>query len=720
MRSLRSRLLFFIFIDLITIIHNTPDNITINNHLKQLLNDSSKSYDQAFSFNLSNISPSCFAKYVFANNLSLLYLIFSIVTAIIWISLLICFASHCCLFDSKVRYGLWGILSFWLTYLPFISIILFSFLFFNQIKIYNDELSILSSSFTNFTKHTKLGYPDGEENKFKGFQNIDSYFTNLINGMNSLAIKGKQIFATGSNFFEKSENFEKILFQIDLDSKTKVINPQTKLIEITPKFYDEFSLYQLNSITSKISKEYENKIKKTYNELNEIHTKTKNLDNEKGNQKEIILIKEAGKIINQINSTFYDNTYTLQRDFTLYVQASILLSNFFKIMFYVFTLLILSCLFFLFIYFYVKNLCVKKLLHVIWNLLTLSVVILSIGASTFMIMSYFSKKSLYSLNMMITTSDTSQIYQKYINICLNSNGNLFSALQLEKCHLNLIDNDISELIEKMNKLSVIKNNNFFDQAKTKLDNYYKNWFLSSAEIDVNSFIAQINNITNNIENDLDKCNTKDIWVTTKDKCIDGYIYLPKIDIEKREHGKKYCLNIPDKYTPYDLYPLYQENCNLNQLDILYDIIPSLSQYYWQNINILDQLNNHFLLLEEQYKKLRDEMNSQIQKVKENLQITFQPLSNFHDTISLEAIFNCGELKRDLIQYYDTSYNEFSDICYNVSKTLISCSLIGLIGILFLISSIYRNSEEATQLYYDLLESRIMKNNDKNDIELIEK
>lgn len=720
MKSMRFWLSFFIFIGVFTFAHNNRNNITVNNYLKQLLNDSNDSFGYSFSFNLSNISPSVLAKLLLSNELSFRSFILSLFIAVFWVILLICFCYHCCLFNSKVRYGLCGILSFWLTYLPFISIILYSFLFFNKINIYNSELSILSSSFTNFTTHANLGYPNGDISKFKGFQTINNYFTYLINGMYSLSEKGKQILKTDSNILENTKNFEKILSDIDFEAQTKLINPETKLAEIIPKFYEEFSLVNINSIASKIEKEYESKIKLSYNILKEINTKTRNLGN--GNEKEnkIGVIKKTRKIISQINSTFYDNTYTLQKDFKLYVEASNLLGNFYSIMFKVFIIVIVNLLFFLFIYFYVKNKYVKRLLHLIWNILIISILILSIGSTIFMLISYFSKNSLTSLNMQITTSDTSQIYQKYINVCLNSNGNLFSALQLEQCHLNLVDNEMGELIEKINKLSIIKMNNLFDQAKSKLEYYYTNWFLSSSEINVIDFMAQINNITNNIENNIDKCNTKDFWVTTKDKCGDGYIYLPKTDVEKREQGKKYCLNIPDIYSPSELYPLYQENCNLQQLDFLYDIIPSLSQYYWQNSNILEKLGNNLMLLEEQYKKLRDEMNSQIQTIKDNLYITYQPLSNSNDIKGLEEIFNCGELKRDLIQYYDTSYNKFSDICYKLSEILISCSLIGLIGILFLISSIYHNSEEATQLYYDLLEAKIMRDSDENGIELIEK
>lgn len=693
---------------------------TMNDFLSQLLNDTYDNNKQPsiLSLDIYNISSKNIYDYLFSYEYSSLIFILSIFCVLLWLLLLFSFCCHCCLFNTKVRYGLCGVLSFWLTYLPSISILCFSFLLYKKSTLFDKELTNISSSFVNFSSNTRYGYINKNQS-FIGFTNMKEYMNDVINSTELISAKADSLNNKEINevIEDNINQYEYHINELNQKENVTLSNPSSPTKEvITPIYVKELSLSNKNSMINKIMKEYNTSIKKAYEIIDNINKDGKEINKNQKNKSQGS-IKQVNKKIIELDTVFNNKTSFLKDNFIMFYKDSFSLSMFYyKLIFILFILLIALILFFLFIYFYVKNEGVKIILHLLWNATLFLLICSTIASSSLMLISHYSKKSVPIINGMISSSKKSSIYDSSMNVCFNKKGDLYSHFQMARSGIDQVNTIINNLSNKINSISYITKSQALPQLRSLLEQYYYDYSSSIKDVDINQLLSEISKKTNNIDNDIELCMTKDIWVSTKKKCNDEYIYMPKSEIQNRDSNSKYCLIIQDQYDDSDLFLLYASNCNSEDASYIRQTILSITQFYIDNSNLLSDLSSLLDQLTDKYNSLMDDINKQSQLIEDTFKESINSHKQKYQSEELQTLFNCNEIKNALMFFYDSTYTSFSSICFDLSILLLLISLLGIIVIISLISAIYHNSEEATQRFYDLIE----KSSEFGDIELIEK
>ena len=693
---------------------------TLNDFLSQLLNETYDNNKQPsiLSLDIYNISSKNVNDYLFSYEYSSLIFILSIFFILLWILFIFSFCCHCCLFNPKVRYGLCGVLSFWFTYLPCISILCFAFILYKKSNLFDKELNNISTSFVNFKSNSQYGYKN-DTKSFIGFTNMKDYMNEVITSTELITSKADSIYIEESNE-EIKENinlYDNYINDLKQKGDVALSNPSSPTKEgITPIYGKELSLTNKNSLISKIKTEYSTSIKKAYEIINDI-IKESSILTKNQKEKSQSSINQINKKIKELDSVFNNKTSFLSENFITFYKNSFSLSMFYyKLIFISFMLLILLILFLLFIYFYVKNEWVKIILHLLWNITLFLLICSLIASSSLMLISHYSKKSVPIINGMISSSKKSSIYDSSMNVCFNKKGDLYSHFQMVQSGIDNINKAINQLSNEINSISYIEKSRALPQLKSLLEKYYDDYSSSTTDVDINGLLSEISSKTNNINDDIELCMTKDIWVTNKKKCNDEYIYMPKSEIVNRDSNGKYCLIIQDQYDDSDLFLLYGSSCNSEDSSYIRQTILSITQFYLDNSNLLQDISSVIDTLTDKYNSLMDDINKQSQLIEDTFKESINSHKQRYQSEELPFLFNCHFIKNDLMLFYNRTYTVFSSICFELSLLLLLIFLFGIIAVISLISAIYHNSEEATQKYYDLIE----KSSEFGDIELIEK
>ena len=693
---------------------------TVNDFLSQLLNETYDNNKQPsiLSLDIYNISSKNVNDYLFSYEYSSLIFILSLFYIIIWILFIFSFCCHCCLFNQKVRYGLCGVLSFWFTYLPSMSILCFAFILYKKSNLFDKELNNISTSFHNFKSNSQYGYRNGSK-AFIGFANMKEYMNEVITSIELITSKADSVFIEGSNE-EIEENinlYDNYINELSQKGDMTLSNPSSPTKEgVTPIYVKELSLSNKNSMLNKIKNEYSSTIKKAYAIINDINKESRILTtNQKGKSQSSI--NQINQKIKDLNTVFNNKTSFLSENFITFYKTSFSLSMFYyKLIFISFMLLILLILFLLFIYFYVKNECVKIILHLLWNITLFLLICSLVASSSLMLISHYSKKSVPIINGMISSSKRSSIYDSSMNVCFNKNGDLYSHFQMVESGIDKINKAINQLSNEINSISYIEKSKSLPQLKSFLEKYYDDYSSSTTDVDINGLLSEISSKTNNVNDDIELCMTKDIWVTNKKKCNDEYIYMPKSEIGNRDSNSKNCFIIQDQYDDSDLFLLYGSSCNSEDASYIRQTILSITQFYLDNSNLLQDISLLIDTITDKYNSLMDDINKQSQFIEDTFKESINSHKQSYQSEELPSLFNCHLIKNDLMLFYNTTYAHFSSICFELSLLLLLISLLGIIAVISLISAIYHNSEKATQRYYDLIE----KSSEYGDIELREK
>ena len=303
-----------------------------------------------------------------------------------------------------------------------------------------------------------------------------------------------------------------------------------------------------------------------------------------------------------------------------------------------------------------------------------------------------------------------------MNVCFNKNGDLYSHFQMVESGIDKINKAINQLSNEINSISYIEKSKSLPQLKSFLEKYYDDYSSSTTDVDINGLLSEISSKTNNVNDDIELCMTKDIWVTNKKKCNDEYIYMPKSEIGNRDSNSKNCFIIQDQYYDSDLFLLYGSSCNSEDASYIRQTILSITQFYLDNSNLLQDISLLIDTITDKYNSLMDDINKQSQFIEDTFKESINSHKQSYQSEELPSLFNCHLIKNDLMLFYNTTYAHFSSICFELSLLLLLISLLGIIAVISLISAIYHNSEKATQRYYDLIE----KSSEYGDIELIEK
>ena len=238
-----------------SITYSSIDSISsfINNTLNISVSSSNISYSlmsllQSHKHNLTNYLHIILNH---PNNSFLFISLFALIILFIWMLLIICAYCKCCLFSNKLSYGKCANVSFWLTYLPFLTILAFTYMFYSKLNILNTYLLGNADVFNSFLMYMQNGNNDG----FIGVNEINKYLNGTVSFINKISSNSELIF--NKDKYDALDNKVKQIEQIvnELHKvKDTVLYLDDK--EIVPLYAKEFNLNDHQSSLSKIQKQF--------------------------------------------------------------------------------------------------------------------------------------------------------------------------------------------------------------------------------------------------------------------------------------------------------------------------------------------------------------------------------------------------------------------------------------------------------------------------------
>ena len=697
-----------------SISYSSIDSISsfINNTLNISMSSNTSSYSlmsllQSHKHNLTN-HPHIILNHPNKHILFITLFAFSIL--FIWILLIICAYCNCCLFSNKLRYGKCANVSFWLTYLPFITIIAFTYMFYSKLNILNTYLLGNADTFRNFLTYMQNG--GNNVNGFIGVNEINKYLNGTVSFINQVTSSSELIFNKEKydTLYSKVKQIEEIVNELN-KVKDTVLYLDDK--EIVPLYAKEFNLNDNKSSLSKIQKEFNSNLNKSFKSLDNVYKKILTLIGDDDNN--------YAKGINEINDGFYStNRELIYRKELLFDNSTLLFAiglskglTTIKFLFGGFVFILLANLLLLFIFVYIRDTTIKCILHVSWNIMIIIIFILILSSSIMCFISQMARDIIPEFHSILINVDDNVYYSKYMNSCLNEEGNLYKASSLDKYNFNSLNEIINQIHSNINNITTGDTTQIIPEVLDHISTSFDSDFSKSTdstynELDINYILDNLTSITNNINGNA-PCETFDIWVSTISKCgKDGYDYKPKDELSERNKG---CMLVQDfKGDDSLIEDLYANVCDKPALKYLKQIVTSLALYHDQNEDTLTSIESTLDLLKKTYNDVVYSVNAYNRDIQQKFVFDYQIKQ-----IDMKTSLDCNKAKEYLGMFYGKVSNELSDICNQVSIGLLLSGVIGLIGMLFMIGTIYRTSEEAMQKYYNHLNENIQ----KREIELID-
>ena len=179
----------------------------------------------------------------------------------------------------------------------------------------------------------------------------------------------------------------------------------------------------------------------------------------------------------------------------------------------------------------------------------------------------------------------------------------------------------------------------------------------------------------------------DIWTSNRYDCPSGYIYSLDGSREKN------CLVISDKEWTEDSIELrYLAICKMindqSTGDQIKKYLKRIKKFYESNSNLITSMKSGADLLIDLYGQLVYSFNYELRIDNETLKNFTLPFSMFTNDENIFSIFDCGILKQDLIDFYDTVRNKLSSISIAHLVLLLLLNIFNLVAIYFLMTVLY--------------------------------
>ena len=724
---------------------NLNDVTSSNDFMNQL--KITKQFNETF---ISNIFIDgnffSFLKFFIENKFHLIISFIIIITISIWVILIFnyCLEKYC--FRKNNKYNIVGLFSLLLSLLclllMFISSIIMFFYIPKFIFYYSNSLCNALKFFYNFEKGNinnqnyfqKENYNYNNYNRtiFYGLNNIEQYLTETENLIELISTQKEKNFKNHIEINNILKKYENLINELPKEFYHEIPSPRQDDVEKEEKIYPIYlkeienfdnkeiflgKIYNINleyknnfDILNYI---YENIIKIIQNKIEYI----KNLEDAKFG------LNNFNQLIKNYSEIFSDNLFKFYDYFIAIIYYSLYFLNYNFFIFCIILLILLP------IYSFLNKRRIQKFLNIFWNYLFLLIILSFLLGSFLIFISNLSKDLIVFINENLNLdnnnnytkifdniemdSNSLKFNKNILNQCLNDNGDLSNILGLN----NEFSLKLNEILEKfsqnVNNLKSIKKNTIIKQFIDYLNNFITDYSLSTNETihknsDINFLLNEITELTNNT----DICNTNDIWVNSKRNCKNN-LYLPKNEIENKIKGEKYCLIIQDKFDDFDLFNLYG-NCIEDAYDKIATKIFGLTNFYINNLELLKLINEKLneLLNKDYY--ISSNLNEEIfntKKLIKKLTVIYEPLQG-----NFLKMFNCNDLKYDLVIFYDQFYNYFIYYANILGKFLIFFGILALISNLCIIIIINKYSKEAINLYR---RERNKEMNNEGDIELLE-
>lgn len=488
------------------------------------------------------------------------------------------------------------------------------------------------------------------------------------------------------NYDEIFSNYEEILSQNQIfitqlnEMITKPIkSPINDNWKFIPKFFYQYN--NINNISSTIGQiyyEYDISVIESIDNL----TKLKNQFDIINNERENLLnsLNDIYSIFSQLENTII-NANDKITDYILKINKKY--NNIFikfGMVLFIFLIIfpsisIISFTFFIFYKIQFTNISIQ----IFWNFCILICLVSLILGSIFGIISTISLESIPAISYLLSSNylkkndnqfNGNEIISNYLDTCLNDDGNLYSKMKISESKLYLIY-DLLNISKKVNKQEIkLQYYRILPQPIINAQNDIQNILLDpvyTTDIEINKNEDYQTNL-----NILNECNEEYIFVFGS--------------CENKLTQDKNCHSIDYSYNPYTLF-------NDNNCIIKYNLI---ANSYEELMNELNKINDIFLGLNGKislstlYMKVI-ELLIKIYR-KSNSELT-NILINIYDKVigengKFEDLFNCNNLKYDLIKFFGEFKNYYSKYVYKIYCCFISSSILIFFSTIYTLIDLY--------------------------------
>ena len=655
---------------------------------------------------------------------------------LIWLIFIILFFFNACLFKSDLKINILLKLSTFIIIIIFILIIIFSFIVIWNTKKLQSSINDASCNLLKFFYELNYGkIKESNNNKnilnndrWPGLFTLNSYLLDISEQIIKISNKKNDTFSFINEIKNCIENYQNLINVLNNQSLKgfTISNINQNDEEIIPIYLYEFkNISQKKTIINEIYLEYENFFLKPFNQLDYIYNYS-NFLSYKSKVYDLQLTNIFDNIsdycysIKEKSSSIINNIITLQSDLELIIM-SIRIINRFSI------LLSLIIIFSIIIYFFKNLLWIKIFLHIFWNI-TFLIMIIYICICYFIVnLGEGVMNSIYLFENEILKTETNLFFGTCLNT-IDSDLNILFNIYEKDSALIEIDKYYKRVFHALDILTKVKlklpQSKKIKRARKQINNYLSNYELSTnssyKQNDVTYILNKLSNITNNFKEGKQNgfCDSNDIWVSSKKKCKD-YIFITRYEIKEqfiRKNNEKYCFIIQDDYDESDLKKIYGEICSDKAYNQIVKYVLQLTNYYNKNENLLESIEKNLKEINRCNKKLSEIIISQIQKFEDDIGDIIDIYKPILEDTNITNLFKCRSLKRNIMNYYDISYNQIVNYCNSIKIYLKVIIILGFLGIIFIIINNNRNSKEEKKRRYMKSQNKDLNN---DGVELIE-
>ena len=602
----------------------------------------------------------------------------------------------CCCFNKNVKAGWCGFVYYVLAMALYFGVVVSSIVGFTSANKFVHSFNGSTCSLINFIYHTANGEEKEELPKWIGTTNIVNVISDLTKPIDAIDDDYTEAFGTGSDYENLATTVPQYKNTIDaiyvLNRATQNNGPSGG--KVTPIFSKDFTKNTGKNYNA-IQTEYTAYIESAAESTKDLQESAEQIVLGKGDgslqqtlqgfQTEFTNIEQT---ITGVASPVLDNVVKIRDTaFDIFLLA-------FKILYGIFVAfsVVLMALFTL--YALIKCFLFKIPVHIIWNLVMLICILTLIVGSLLGIISYIFGAISPVLTYLLSKeylNDPNSLFHgmgeapNYIDVCLNGDGNLVSALHVLDGVAKYIEEftAVSRVIESLSSAlptesAVYKSiKNELKQIKEDLSKATDSTY---GVDDVTAVLKSINALTKS-------CGITDYYTVTT--CPSGYNKKTSFDSSFSVNN---CYHLGDVYdnTAILFNPSYSSKCpsestdlenNINYILELYDLLENtmngVGYAQTECNNLLEQISNVY--------QATSGMTSSM------IQVANSAVGPDNDLFSM---FNCNFLSHDLIQFVNQFHNKFTKSCRDIGISCLCGSFFSYIGVYILLRAMYHYIPQA--------------------------
>ena len=604
----------------------------------------------------------------------------------------------CCCFNKNVKAGWCGFVYYVLAMALYLGVVVSSIVGFTSANKFVHSFNGSTCSLINFIYHTANGEEKEELPKWIGATNIVNVISDLTKPIDAIDDDYTQAFGTGSdydNLESKVSDYKSTIDNIYLISKETQNNGPSGG-KVKPIFSKDFTKNTGKNYNA-IQTEYTAYIESAAESTKDLQESAEQIVLGKGDgslqqtlqgfQTEFTNIEQT---ITGVASPVLDNVIKIRdKAFDIFLLA-------FKILYGIFVAFSAVLMALLTLYALIKCFLFKIPVHIIWNLVMLICILTLIVGSLLGIISYIFRAISPVLTYLLSKeylSDPNSLFHgmgqapNYIDVCLNGDGNLVSALHVLDGVAKYIEEftAVSRVIESLTS-ALPTESAVYKSIKNELKEIKEDLSKATDSTygvdDVTAVLKSINELTN-----WGSCGTTDYYTVTT--CPSGYT---KRNLFDTNFSGNNCYHLGDVYdsTASAFTPSYSTKCSTESADIvakinyildLYDLlaetISGVGDAQTECNNLLEQISNV-------YQDTSGMTSSMIQVAN----------SAVGPDSDLFSMFNCNFLSHDLIQFINQFHNKFTKSCRDIGISCLCGSFFSYIGVYILLRAMYHYSPQA--------------------------